>query len=190
MFLSVLCSLSADAGELAAERPIAPFLKVILIIEKLISSSPKKDLCDLRAMFKNPLLRKILLREDLGGDLLLELHRRMEPVGVINYCLRLRAQRGNSENIDINVHDPDVTYILDVIRAIVPLIEDGGWSNYTEQHLEIKLFGTVRRPLGDWIYSEVQSKVSKLVRKNDGSGARGATGHLVDYLHLVYPLEH
>jgi hypothetical protein len=38
--------------------------------------------------------------------------------GVINYCHKLRAQRGNSEKIEVDIRDADVTYVLDVYARL------------------------------------------------------------------------
>lgn len=79
---------------------------------------------------------------------------------------------------------PEIIYIVNVIRALVPLITTNRWEAYTERHLDLKLFGPILEPLGYWIYREIQSIVSKLVRGLSASNT-SVKGHLVDYLKLV-----
>jgi hypothetical protein len=104
--------------------------------------------------------------------------------GVWDYCVKSGYVDNQVDKTGIDLGHPDVIYILDVIRALVPLIERGGWEDYSERHLDIKLFGVLLKPANDWIFREVKSQASKFARE-EGDSKSG--GHLVDYLFVIHP---
>jgi hypothetical protein len=113
--------------------------------------------------------------------------------GVLKYLQELKPAPGmdspspasqNSTPLSVNPASSDVLYILRCIRALCDLIKESRRHHYTERHIDLKLFGTILQPLGYYIFSEVQSRVSKLVRQAS-TGNRNKSRYLVDYLMLV-----
>jgi hypothetical protein len=70
--------------------------------------------------------------------------------GVWDYCVKFVEPINQVDKTTLDLAYPDIIYLLDVIRVLVPLIERGGWDDYTERHLDIKLFGVLLRPMNDY----------------------------------------